>query len=127
MTNEEILRGNRLIVDFMGVRPRYNSWTNNFQWDDGVFFAISNINFKEAMDSIVKYVKYRTDWNWLMQVVIKIEHELDWGLVMYPDMCYWNQYGDKPVGLDDDFCGNRIESVYNAVVAFIEWYNRGSK
>ena len=124
MTKEQ---SDRLICEFMGVRPIYNSFTGTFQWNDGVFFSTGNILYEQTMTDIVKYVKYRTDWNWLMQVVIKIEHELDCGLVMYPDLCYWNQDGDKPIGLDDDFCGNRIESVYNAVVGFIEWYNERNK
>jgi hypothetical protein len=77
MTKQEILEGNRLIVNFMGIRPVYNSYTGTFQWGDGVFFRCGNILYEKTMDDIVAYVKYSTSWDWIMPVVNKIGKDFD--------------------------------------------------
>jgi hypothetical protein len=104
MKKEHILEGNRLIAKFMADNQ-----------------AELEHDLKKA--GTLESMHYDSDWNWLMPVVEKIEQETEFGLVMYPDMCYWNSYGDKPDGLDEDFCGSRIECVYEAVVEFIKWNN----
>jgi len=67
-------------------------------------------------DLILSDLKFHSDWNWLIQVVEKIE-SLD---------IYYNKYIDYNSSM---FTNGKIElstnidHVYNACVSFIKWYN----
>lgn len=103
---------NKLIAEFMGlvkssVVDKY--WTKKDS--EGIGFG----QLKELI--------YDTDWNWLMQVVEKINdynnvvkiHENHVKIVN-------NERGDVLV---DVVSGSMLEAVYNACVEFIKWYNNG--
>ena len=63
-------------------------------------------------------LEFHSDWNWLMQVVEKIRV-----LVMedVTDDLYNSGYWDNITHKLGEF---EIESVYNACVEFIKWYNK---
>jgi hypothetical protein len=48
----------KLIVDFMGVKPVKGS-DGYFTYSDGVFFASSNDTYEKTMEDIIGYVKSR--------------------------------------------------------------------
>ena len=129
MTREEILEGNRLIVNFMGIRPVYNSYTGTFQWSDGVFFATGDILYEEAMNNIVKYVKYSASWDWIMPVVDAIEtrsmgiYQVD---ILQEGCKIKNRcksYIDKTVSKVPEGT-TKLESVWMAIVEFIKDVNK---
>lgn len=71
-----------------------------------------------------QYMEFHTDWNWLMQVVEKIESlgfifKLTTGSSTFlkkDEVLIWN----------DGFIGDsKIQATYNACVEFIKWYNNG--
>lgn len=92
--------------------------------------------------------KFDSDWNWLMEVVEKIESlkinkfakQLNRDDVkpieghfwfqtckdvveIYASVYYW-QHDNQIEGLSQEFKGKtKIEAVYNACVAFVKWYN----
>lgn len=74
MTEQEILDGNRLIAGFMQVKPTPDCWNKGkYCWSDMPWISISNETEEKTMNSIVKYVKYHSKWDWLMPVVDQIE------------------------------------------------------
>lgn len=73
MKTNEILQGNRILAEFMGLKPGYNSYTKKYNWGDGIFFMTNGDTIEEVMDSIVGYAKYHSSWDWLMPVVEEIE------------------------------------------------------
>ena len=65
-------------------------------------------------------LEFHTDWNWLMQVVEKIE-SLDNDLNIYAYHC--ELIYNVGENIETFEAKSKIEAVYNACVTFIEWYN----
>ena len=111
---------NKIIAEFMGFKLQdnpnerfFNRWLINSNAYGGRY------NFEEFY--------FDVDWNWLMQVVEKIESiKIETYKVrvdIYFNCCqinptHWEQlisiYGNKET---------KIEAVYNACIEFIKWYN----
>jgi hypothetical protein len=87
------MENNKLIAEFM--QPSFNGF--------GTYDFNGQLLTKE-------YLKFDTDWNWLMKVVEKCREESN------DEDSYWEAIYYSLVDLD-------IDSVYNAVVKFITWYN----
>ena len=68
-------------------------------------------------------LEFHSDWNWLMQVVEKIE-SLDYNITIQYKNCYIDIDKDLQI---DTFSKSKIEAVYNACVEFIKWYNKQNK
>lgn len=115
---------NKIIAEFMGMKE--NSFTGAFKNVDNKFLFPSEL-------------VYHSDWNWLMEVVEKIE-----GLEFYPknstcigfdsfeieinkNRCDITRYGDFTHLLLQGQGKTRIEAVYNACIEFIKWYNEQNK
>lgn len=65
----------------------------------------------------IEDLKFHSDWNWLMQVVEKIE-SLD---------IYYDKYIDHNSSMFTSGkieLSTKIEVVYNACIVFIKWYNQ---
>ena len=109
---------NKIIAEFMGVSKSKIDANGQV------------LNFENS-----KYNTYNSDWNWLMEVVEKIE-----GLEFYPknstcigfdsfeieinkNRCDITRYGDFTHLLLQGQGKTRIEAVYNACIEFIKWYN----
>ena len=91
---------NKIIAEFMGCIIHIQ--TKAYLTTDGYFHD--------------KDLKFHSDWNWLMEVVEKI----------YTTKASYNLHKN----IEDAFIyksENRIESVYNACVEFIKWYNNENK
>lgn len=88
----------------------------------------------EFMQSIVPYssedAKYNEDWNWIMQVIDKIE-EIGYSSIIGSGEHTWTSIFKIDKGLlhrrEDLFTiqGNsKIENTWKACVEFIKWYNK---
>lgn len=116
---------NKLIAEFMGIDVAF----------DGTF----------SINPMTRYgcwekMKYATDWNWLMEVVEKIE-SLGVNIWVVKNKVKITIIGELAQKLnnslyDTEFEGydfeyytkeTKIEAVYNACVTFIEWYNSADK
>lgn len=110
MSTEE---NNKLIAMFMGGE------------DKGRLMFHSNvIEFKTENKSIVKSFKYgdllySSDWNWLMEVVEKIE-VLGYSSTIIGNLCIIARPNFKSIRVEQE---TKIEAVYNACLDFIKWYN----
>ena len=101
---------NRLIAEFMGMNCHDN--------DKNLFV----FNTKDGNDVIsIHELKYHSDWNWLMNVVDKIESftdEMDnnYKVTIENESCYIENTNILS-SLD---CKSKIDAVYQSVVEFIK-------
>jgi hypothetical protein len=119
---------NKIIAEFMGGQYTYGS--------TGVQMAEGLIYIPQIGGLEIKNIKYHSDWNWLMEVVEKIE-SLEYlnkkstcegfdsfGIEINKNRCDITHYGDFTHHLFQGNGKTRIESTYNACVEFIKWYNK---
>jgi len=110
-------KDNKLIAKFMGL----TIITDNISYFD--------TNYKPLK-------KYNEDWNWLMEVVEKIENLTDkdnfilYDFNIYSDAVMITDQQDNTLVIVNKSDGNfttKIESVYIACLKFIKWYNEQNK
>jgi hypothetical protein len=126
---------NKLIAEFMGLKyePYYLPQYKTIQYKYGEFVESEHFNKEE--------LKYNTSFDWLMEVVEKIESIKPFQLMdrnwigfdvkiyktfntqtHYCTIKYLKEQGDMTIsnGFSKQ---SKIEAVYNACVEFIKWYN----
>ncbi len=137
----DIEYGNKLIADSQFSDMRADYITNN-----GDVLLIGYTSEKHYSMSrnkshhLVRHLKYDSNWEWLMPVVEKIEsiddpHHGYFGVHISSNGCTiqaTNLRTDKPMAdpphYFSDHCGDtKIEATWNAVVNFIQWYNKKEK
>lgn len=97
------IENNKLIAEFMGVE--------SYEFRGYTMFVFEEDNHRPHID-----LHYHKDWNWLMEVVEKIE-SLD---------IYYNNYIDynsSIVSSGKIELSTNINFVYNQIIDFIKWYN----
>lgn len=115
LTEQEILEGNKLIAEFLGIEKKIYGET-------GITYYIDNIPYQ------LFKLKYHSSWDWLMPVVEKIELDNS-AVVINNNECMIVHYGKPDESIEKDFSktfnsGNtKIETTWIAVVAFIKFYN----
>lgn len=138
------MESNRIICEFMGVRPKMES-PDVYTYKDGVFFMVREHNPEKVMEAIVGYVKYHSSWDWLMPVLDKIEKmgatirinsnfnqfnkrnfhqvtiEIVSGELSKSGKAFWGD-GYK-YQKHSDTSENKMEAIYSSVIDFIKWYN----
>lgn len=90
---------NKLLAEFMGIKFAIREDMPPHCFIDG------HVHYENDL-------RYHTDWNWLMEVIEKI-NEVAAGGVVY----------DIQNGLRDA----NIEKTYDAVVEFVKWWNENKK
>jgi len=112
MTKEEILQGNALIIEFMEIKPIWNG--SEYIYTDSPFYYTTEKDLEKIMKNIIEYAKYHSDWNWLMNCIIKMNETKEWDEYNISDLSI------ALVSVD-------IEYAYSLVVKFINWYNTQEK
>jgi methyl coenzyme M reductase subunit D len=100
---EKIIQDNRLIAEFLGLKEIITE--NEFL----------SMEHKFNNPTIVEYLKYNHDWNWLMPVIEKCligEAEHSSKIANETIKCIY-----------ECLCSQNISETYNSVVTFIKWYN----
>ena len=69
-------------------------------------------------------LQFHSDWNWLMEVVEKIE-SLGYRIEIVKHICRIYLSNKETIIISENT--PKIEAVYNAVVEFIKWYNNQNK
>jgi hypothetical protein len=92
---------NKLIAEFIGF---VESPTTNKYWTKR---SSEGFGIGELVD-----LKFDSDWNWLMQVVEKIDE------VCGLDLHEWDEH------INNALCSKSLHTTYNACVEFIKWYNQ---
>ena len=111
-----VIEKNKLIAEFMG----YNEEIVN----DEVYFTLPDM--LESLSD--EELHYHSDWNWLMEVVEKIEN-LGYGVTIgMADYCIiqndWKEDLKEIHSLTEN---SKLLCTYNACVEFIKWYNQQTK
>ena len=108
---------NKLIAEFLG-------WTKKIdkEGEETPFYNLP-IKFNNPQ-GVKEYIPlegfiFDTDWNWLMEVVEKIE-SLGNNFIIEGNRGFINIPQIKQIELRKE---TKIEAVYNACVEFIKWYN----
>ena len=101
---------NKIIAEFMGLTII----------TDGISYF--DTNYKPLK-------KYHSDYNWLMEVVEKIETSKDNDFTVYinNDCCKISGFELYPNLHIVELSTTKIQSVYNACLEFIKWYNEQNK
>lgn len=107
MDTKEVIEGNRIIAEFMGLK--YDD--HDEKWHDGKYFAT---------DSLL----YNTDWSRLMPVVEKIESK-GYGVIIEKKSSIIHEVHPTMQNKSwEKRNGNKIENTWLAVIEFIKWYNQ---
>lgn len=133
---------NRIIAQFMGLRPKLES-PDVYSFSDSPWFVTRGSDPEKIMDDIANYAKYHSDWNWLMEVVEKIQlipsYDKDrFGTIVKIEgrncSIKSDNYGDKDknysksIYFNGSYSGNtKIEAVHEAVYQFVVWHNQNKK
>jgi hypothetical protein len=115
---------NKLLAEFMGFQQ------TNIGWYDA-----EEVLLRSEIDNTFDNLKFHTDWNWLMEVVEKIEQlryvteisgniERKFTCIAYPNTS--EEYISR-IGYGEEMFLNKKYVTYQAVVAFIKWYNEQNK
>lgn len=121
MSNPEIIDNNRMIAEFMGLNPvkvfgRYSVSKDHCTSVEDTEEA--------AMAGFANIAKYHISWDWLMPVVEKIGSKTGCELVTGYEYSYWNKFGENCLKKEFKGYGSGVSEIYEAVVEFLEWYNK---
>ena len=112
---KNIIENNKIIAEFMNLNLYKSFWYK------------SNIATEKKICK-ENNLKFHSDWNWLMEVVEKIESLEHWTETLggLQNICL--------IGSINSSCESfkavaetKIEAVYNACLEFIQWYNEQNK
>lgn len=122
---EEIKDQNILIAVFMGAEIIDAAMGKAVKLRVGYFPTIDGYDYQQLNPYILKY---HTSWDWLMEVVVKIEslENKRFGFVIDPLEVHVLDYSsedEKPVSFATRQEYSLKEAVYEAVIQFIKWYN----
>lgn len=104
MYNEELIKGNKLIAEYMGAC---------YYHDKGVWRDAKS-SMRDRLDHCQKDdLKFHSSWDWLMPVVEKAYDLADENTKQFKGLSIF-EYG----------IATPIKDVWLAVVEFINWYNK---
>lgn len=123
---KNIIENNKLIAEFL-----VKNEGGLVKLEENIFSTIDEFEIPDDYLTL-KDLKYHKDWNWLMEVVEKIERfEGENRYAMYNvdiQQCFVeiieNHTYETIINID---ANSKIEAVYNACVEFIKWYNEQNK
>ena len=124
MKEISVIEGNKLIAEFMGNKRKesLSVWLRYKHW------TIEPFGYFDDCD-----LKYNSSWEWIMPVVEKIEL-LGYEVQISSQMesinddreTIWHQdciITDSVNEITDITSSSKINSVYQAIIKFITWYN----
>ena len=124
--NDEILEGNKLIAEFMELKPT--------EW--GGMYSVSQDHCtcrestpEKALNGFASIAKYHESWDWLMPAVEKIENlETEYSVTISKHTCEIHNILVKDIDVNiykvED---SKNKATYIAIVEFIKWYNENCK
>jgi hypothetical protein len=124
MKREEILNGNKLIAEFLNVKPNNYGDYEMYGVVEVIEDGENNQHFFRPQDML-----FHSSWDWFMPVVDKIEsiifdennsYNVTIGSTNY---CVIQDANGDTIEIVEDSGNTKLETVYKAVVEFIKWYN----
>lgn len=154
MKKQEIIEGNKLIAEFMGLRQiPINLYGNEkcyyFYFPSSDNYELTQEEIQKESFDILNYawsiynLSYHLSWDWLMPVVEKIEkihndHHGYFGVYISSNQCIIQgtklnlalknpEYGFVYLSDTNAIFDTKIKSTWFAVVEFIKWYTLNIK
>lgn len=142
MTNKEIIEGNILIADFMGLEKStttiypdtqfyksHNLSTEGYPKKvDGYIISneLQEINNDDEGDIFLflEALRYHLCWDWLMIVCDKIECIPESKVIIYKKHCYISKDDNEFHFGVDYHSDTRILATWFAIIEFIKYYNK---
>lgn len=122
---EQITQNNKLLAEFMGAK--YNKDVSfNIEKNDLWLPKHGICNFQLA--STGKRLKYHCDWNWLMEVLEKIEaiENNRFEVEIRKNYCeIYDTLDDN--SLIDEIGDSKIDVLCKSCIKFVKWWNRFNK
>jgi hypothetical protein len=125
------IENNKIIAEFMGLSKTkmfFNLKTGNYVKNENDDCKVRPTEVYLKNNKPITMFYYHKDWNWLMEVVEKIESlentRFDFQINQYNVRIYDHENIEFIVELNRD---TKIEATYNACVEFIKWYNEQNK
>lgn len=115
------IENNKLIAEFMGFSKVTREHKLEFSYNIKGFAQLG------LSETVPSGLKFHSDWNWLMEVVEKIESSVSQFNIKIYTLA--NTYTDVSIivssrkRIDIELQTSKIEAVYNAVIEFIKFYN----
>jgi hypothetical protein len=106
------MEDNKLLAEFMGFQQ------TNIGWYDA-----EEVLLRAERDNTFDNLKFHSDWNWLMEVVEKIE-SLGVVVEIRESVCYISPFPNNYVSELEE---TKIQATYIACVRFVKWYNEQNK
>ena len=130
MTQEEILQYNKRCADFLGISNGYfkseiDCPTPEYQWmctHANCTYEIQKEDF--PLLSVWDYLKFHSDWNWIMEVVEAIE-KLGYDVVIAKTSCSIKM--NKQLVKAALMLETKKEAVVEAINQFLIWYNKNKQ
>ncbi len=129
MSYIETIDGNKLIAEFLGLYVTDFNGTYHFVCKD----EQKNKDLNQAWLFRLKEAKYHSSWEWLMPVVDKIEglgydsriHNYDSESTYFVDFVDVMNENTEAACVSKHYTeANKIQTVWLAVVEFIQWHNK---
>ena len=111
------LENNKLIAEFLSVKIHPCVTIEKLK-----FLPIEERGLYNGY--FIEDLKYHEDWNWLMEVVEKIE-SLGYRIEIVKHICRIYLSNKETIIISENT--PKIEAVHNACVEFIQWYNQQNK
>jgi hypothetical protein len=119
---------NKLLAEFLGWHSKKINITASRPKGEGIELYLKEVT-EYNREFIEDELKFHTDWNWLMQVVEKIEslqfqsNNDVFKVVIDYGMCTIYNMINNLETIVNVSKSTKIEAVYNACVEFVKWYN----
>ena len=124
---EDIIEGNRLIVEFFGWKldkcNQGQAWTTPYSKAIEDKWSLHG-RLHRSDYSELRYLNFHHDWNLLMQVIdkiesIKVRNKGAFAVIITGTLCQ--------IDSTSYIKSTKIEAVWSAVVSHIKWYNQQQK
>lgn len=130
---EKIIANNKLIAEFMGgtlITPKNNLYQPYYRW-----YHTDTEMVKR--DVIISRLRYHGSWDWMMAVIEEINSFQAWkvgaGVCLHQRSCSIGYHANANVlhvyekSFDitkNDQTKTLLENTFDAIVEFINWYNK---
>lgn len=105
----EIIEGNKLIAEFMGLKHSHGNW---YRWDS-----------ENQGQGYVSELKYHTSWNALMPVVEKISSEGYCYQIREEQCKIWKPNYEPNFAVENE-ANTTSEAIWQTVIQFIKWHSQ---
>ena len=104
------IENNIMIMTFMGVKPDRVRDTY-YSWSDQPYFYTNNTDEQQILRDMAEYLKYDSDWNLIMAVVVKCFDTEEMG-----------DFDDFHKDINEALLMTDIKILYKTVLSFVRKY-----